>query len=42
MTALRARASFCLALFIITFVSFFAVASRAPAPIPVAVAEVPR
>lgn len=41
MTAILARASFCVALFIVIFVSFFAVATRAPAPNPVAVATIP-
>lgn len=40
MTALRA--SLCLALFLAAFVSLFAVATRAPVPTTVAIAEVPR
>jgi len=42
MNPVLARASFCVALFLIAFVSFFAVATHAPAPIPVAVAAIPR
>lgn len=41
MTGLRARACFVCALFLITFVSFIAVATRAPAPVPVASATIP-
>lgn len=41
MTALRARATFVVAIFITAFVSFIAVATHAPRPLPVAIATIP-
>jgi hypothetical protein len=42
MNPVAARATFMVALFLTVFVIFFAVATHAPAPIPVAVAAIPR